>query len=249
MNLRELATRIKNTQECEQEDAQLLEDAIIVASACLDLIETVERYKDIPIQVQIRTPRNNEDAKFGPAVYENRYVAKECLRRFGGGEMKNIAEEFDHPCRQTCSGWKQGYEKGQIDLRNALAAQSGEFDEKSIPRFSWSGVIKQREAAINRPIEKAIHIATQCWCDTETSMIEMDTRLAMAFARRADSMLAAIGHLREALSSMVKHSNCTCPGIKIAGYHCARCNAEHALSVTGGYQTEPDHKPQSTHEG
>lgn len=23
---------------------------------------------------------------------------------------------FDHPCKQTCSGWKQGYERGQSEL-------------------------------------------------------------------------------------------------------------------------------------
>ena len=27
--------------------------------------------------------------------------------------QKDLAENgFDHPCKQTCSGWKQGYEKG-----------------------------------------------------------------------------------------------------------------------------------------
>lgn len=25
---------------------------------------------------------------------------------------KELADMFDHPCKQTCSGWKQGYEKG-----------------------------------------------------------------------------------------------------------------------------------------
>ena len=32
--------------------------------------------------------------------------------------------------------------------------------------------------------DEARAIAAQCWCDDETSMIEMDTRLAEAFARR-----------------------------------------------------------------
>jgi hypothetical protein len=25
---------------------------------------------------------------------------------------KSLDEMFDHPCKQTCSGWKQGFEKG-----------------------------------------------------------------------------------------------------------------------------------------
>lgn len=84
---------------------------------------------------------------------------------------------------------------------------------------------------INQPIEKAIHIAAQCWCDPEVSMIEMDTRLAMAFARRADSMLAAIGHLRATMKAYIVTVDCRC----YADKHCARCDAEHALSATSGY--------------
>lgn len=33
-------------------------------------------------------------------------------------------------------------------------------------------------------MEKALMIAGQCWCDETTSGIEMDSRLAEAFARR-----------------------------------------------------------------
>jgi len=27
-------------------------------------------------------------------------------------EAERAAKELDHPCKQICSGWKQGYEKG-----------------------------------------------------------------------------------------------------------------------------------------
>jgi len=27
------------------------------------------------------------------------------------------APQLDHPCRQTCSGWKQGYERGLSELK------------------------------------------------------------------------------------------------------------------------------------
>lgn len=36
------------------------------------------------------------------------------------------------------------------------------------------------------PSEDALHIAARCWCDDETRTIEMDTRLATAFAKRLD---------------------------------------------------------------
>lgn len=26
--------------------------------------------------------------------------------------MSNIKKEFDHPCKQTCSGWRQGFDRG-----------------------------------------------------------------------------------------------------------------------------------------
>ena len=37
-----------------------------------------------------------------------------------------------------------------------------------------------------KPSEKSIGIAARCWCDDETKDIEMDTRLATAFAIRLD---------------------------------------------------------------
>jgi len=33
-------------------------------------------------------------------------------------------KDFDHPCRDTCSGWKQGYERGHADLGSVLRALS-----------------------------------------------------------------------------------------------------------------------------
>lgn len=28
---------------------------------------------------------------------------------------------FDHPCRETCSGWRQGFERGALDVDNLKA--------------------------------------------------------------------------------------------------------------------------------
>ncbi len=42
-------------------------------------------------------------------------------------------------------------------------------------------------------------IAAQCWCDKETSGIEVDARLATAFAKRLDEKDAEIAELNEML--------------------------------------------------
>ncbi len=41
----------------------------------------------------------------------------------------------------------------------------------------------------DKPSEKALHIAARCWCDDETQHIEMDSRLATAFAKRIHELL------------------------------------------------------------
>lgn len=30
---------------------------------------------------------------------------------------RKLATDLDHPCRDTCSGWQQGYQRGQENLR------------------------------------------------------------------------------------------------------------------------------------
>ncbi len=40
-----------------------------------------------------------------------------------------MTAEFDHPCRQTCSGWQQGFEKGQDSMRAELERVRQERDE------------------------------------------------------------------------------------------------------------------------
>lgn len=43
---------------------------------------------------------------------------REWQRRKANCANDRILEKgFDHPCRQTCSGWKQGFERGQFDER------------------------------------------------------------------------------------------------------------------------------------
>lgn len=42
--------------------------------------------------------------------------------------------------------------------------------------------------------KNSIHLAAQCWCDEETREIEFDSRLATAFAKRLDSVLAIERH-------------------------------------------------------
>lgn len=35
---------------------------------------------------------------------------------------RNLATDLDHPCRDSCSGWKQGYQRGQENLREHYTA-------------------------------------------------------------------------------------------------------------------------------
>lgn len=48
----------------------------------------------------------------------------------------------------------------------------------------------------NKPSAKSLQIAAQCWCDEETSHIEMDVALATAFAKRLDFKEKKIEKLR-----------------------------------------------------
>ncbi len=43
----------------------------------------------------------------------------------------------------------------------------------------------------DKPSTSSIHAAAQCWQDEETSSIEMDSRLARAFAKRLDKEITA----------------------------------------------------------
>lgn len=54
---------------------------------------------------------------------------------------------------------------------------------------------------MKKPSENSIHIAAQCWCDEETRMIEMDTRLANAFAKRLDGFASEAIDLVDILES------------------------------------------------
>lgn len=54
-----------------------------------------------------------------------------------------------------------------------------------------------------KPREDAIHLAAQCWCDEETSHKEMDSTLAMAFAKRLEVIIAERDSLKEQLEIAV----------------------------------------------
>lgn len=51
-------------------------------------------------------------------------------------------EEFNHPCKETCSGWKQGYEKGKAEA----AAEIGLLHEAI-------GQAEHREVALKMALD------------------------------------------------------------------------------------------------
>ena len=73
------------------------------------------------------------------------------------------------------------------------------------------------------PSEKAIELAAQAWCQKETSCIEMDSRLAMAFACIIDRVA-----LQESRSGGERTTNsamdATCDTIE-----CPDCGAEFSV--------------------
>lgn len=54
-------------------------------------------------------------------------------------------------------------------------------------------------------ISEARGLAAQCWCDKETSGIEMDARLAEAFAKRLAEKMETIHHLEVNINLLEKH--------------------------------------------
>jgi hypothetical protein len=40
------------------------------------------------------------------------------------------AREFDHPCRETCSGWKQGYERARAEAAELVALLQEWYDDE-----------------------------------------------------------------------------------------------------------------------
>lgn len=46
----------------------------------------------------------------------------------------------------------------------------------------------QKEWKLIYPSKESLELAAQCWCDSETADIEMDTCLANAFAKRLDDI-------------------------------------------------------------
>lgn len=63
---------------------------------------------------------------------------------------------LDHPCKQTCSGWKQGYERGAQEHATALAALRAEVERLKGERDDW------RETAMKGAEEYALSVADLC---------------------------------------------------------------------------------------
>lgn len=44
-------------------------------------------------------------------------------------EVNLFGQSLDHPCRGTCSGWRQGFEKGRESLRAEYGIASDHLDD------------------------------------------------------------------------------------------------------------------------
>lgn len=67
-------------------------------------------------------------------------------------------EKFDHPCKQTCSGWRQGYERGLAEQAHELAKRNVDIAElrevlaREIP--SYQQLLDGSRASIKSLIEE-----------------------------------------------------------------------------------------------
>lgn len=49
-------------------------------------------------------------------------------------DEKILEAGFDHPCRQTCSGWEQGRARGKYDTQPIIRALAEEIDQLKLSR-------------------------------------------------------------------------------------------------------------------
>lgn len=69
---------------------------------------------------------------------------------------KSAAEDalragFDHPCRETCSGWKQGRERGEFDAKERIAELEAELRaEKMLKDAALLDRVRDRNTAKKR---------------------------------------------------------------------------------------------------
>ena len=84
------------------------------------------------------------------------------------------------------------------------------------------------------PSNKSLERAAQCWCDEETKGIDMDSRLAVAFAKRLDEPFTiTVGQAMEVIrAEMAKDCE---PGSYAHGWHCNIAVACHDAMSSGLY--------------
>jgi hypothetical protein len=53
-----------------------------------------------------------------------------------------LEKGFDHPCKDTCSGWKQGFERGAFELEKLKAENEKQAEKILILREAIADVIR-----------------------------------------------------------------------------------------------------------
>lgn len=71
----------------------------------------------------------NKDLRSGPALDS---------KSGSEGSIPSKSANFDHPCRQTCSGWQQGYERGKLETLYKFSPEASRlrgtsFQEQLVP--------------------------------------------------------------------------------------------------------------------
>ncbi len=101
--------------------------------------------------------------------------------------MSEMDKLFDHPCKQTCSGWRQGYDKGKLDL------EQQRFNNKN--NLSIDQKVADKIKALQEKLDSASKLLLQanakneCLVEGGELIIGADRRIVKEWARLYKSWL------------------------------------------------------------
>lgn len=59
-------------------------------------------------------------------------------------------DDFDHPCRNSCSGWKQGYDRGRLDMKERLQIATEALNKCKIYSECYEELIMTIDEALKK---------------------------------------------------------------------------------------------------
>jgi len=103
---------------------------------------------------------------------------------------KIMAAGFDHPCRETCSGWAQGRERGLFEAKQDIERAYFLRNTDSLAHEkNYHDKIETLTAEIAK-LREALEFVT-AECETHIGMLEeKGVRVALTWTHKANELLA-----------------------------------------------------------